>query len=194
MLGPSTETRHGGRSVKVCRAISWYSLGTIITFRGRITAREYVGRLGNRVYPIIRTLLRNNDAVFQGDNAPIHTAGTLQSWLEEHEGELHHLHCAAQSSDFNITEPLWSVLETTGTDSHLQNLQSNLKPVFKENGIKIPLECVRNVYGYGGTQHHAHTEMRKVSDDRLCGLVVRVPAYRSRGPGLIPGATGFSEK
>jgi hypothetical protein len=31
-------------------------------------------------------------------------------------------------------------------------------------------------------------------DDRLCGLVVRVPGYRSRGPGLIPGATKFSEK
>jgi hypothetical protein len=30
--------------------------------------------------------------------------------------------------------------------------------------------------------------------NRLCGLVVRVPAYRSRGPGSIPSATGFSEK
>jgi hypothetical protein len=30
--------------------------------------------------------------------------------------------------------------------------------------------------------------------DRLCGLVVRVPGYRSRGPGSIPGATRFSEK
>jgi hypothetical protein len=29
---------------------------------------------------------------------------------------------------------------------------------------------------------------------RLCGLVVRVPGYRSRGPGLIPGDTKFSEK
>jgi hypothetical protein len=29
--------------------------------------------------------------------------------------------------------------------------------------------------------------------DRLCGLVVRGPGYRSRGPGLIPGATRFSE-
>jgi hypothetical protein len=25
--------------------------------------------------------------------------------------------------------------------------------------------------------------------DRLCGLVFRVPAYRSGGPGLIPGTT-----
>jgi hypothetical protein len=31
--------------------------------------------------------------------------------------------------------------------------------------------------------------------DRLCGLVVEVPDYRFRGPGLIPGATRFfSEK
>jgi hypothetical protein len=29
------------------------------------------------------------------------------------------------------------------------------------------------------------------SFDRLCGLVVRVPGYRSRGPGLIPCATRF---
>jgi hypothetical protein len=28
----------------------------------------------------------------------------------------------------------------------------------------------------------------------LCGLVVRVPGYRSRGPGSIPRTTRFSEK
>jgi hypothetical protein len=32
------------------------------------------------------------------------------------------------------------------------------------------------------------------STDRLCELVARVPGYRSRGPGSIPGATRFSEK
>jgi hypothetical protein len=30
--------------------------------------------------------------------------------------------------------------------------------------------------------------------DRLCGLVVRVAGYRSRGPSSIPGATRYSEK
>jgi hypothetical protein len=30
--------------------------------------------------------------------------------------------------------------------------------------------------------------------DGLCGLVVRVPGYRSRGLGSIPGATRFAEK
>jgi hypothetical protein len=30
--------------------------------------------------------------------------------------------------------------------------------------------------------------------DRLCGLVVRVPGCRSRGPGAVTGVTRFSEK
>jgi hypothetical protein len=30
--------------------------------------------------------------------------------------------------------------------------------------------------------------------DSFCGLVVRVPGYRSRCPGPIPGITRFSEK
>jgi hypothetical protein len=32
------------------------------------------------------------------------------------------------------------------------------------------------------------------SNDRLCGLVVRFPGYRSRGPSSIPSATRFCEK
>jgi hypothetical protein len=39
---------------------------------------------------MIQTLFLNNDAVFQDGNAPIHIAGTVQSWFEEHQGE-HHL-------------------------------------------------------------------------------------------------------
>jgi hypothetical protein len=33
-----------------------------------------------------------------------------------------------------------------------------------------------------------------LNKDHLCGLVVRVPGYRSRGPGSILGATRISEK
>jgi hypothetical protein len=34
----------------------------------------------------------------------------------------------------------------------------------------------------------------KFSVDRLCGLVVRIPGYKSGGPGYIPGSTRFFEK
>jgi hypothetical protein len=81
----------------VWAAISWYSVGPIIALHGRITAREYVDRLGNQVHPMIQTLFPNNESVFQDYNAPIHTAITVQSWFQEHEGELQHLTWPAQS-------------------------------------------------------------------------------------------------
>jgi hypothetical protein len=40
-----------------------------------------------------------------------------------------------------------------------------------------------------GNYIFVHSEL-----DRLCGVVVRVSGYRSRGPGSIPCATKFSDK
>jgi hypothetical protein len=49
--------------------------------------------------------------------------------------------------------------------------------------------------GISGDSRQAPLEYKSKSDtDRLCGLVVRVPDYRSRGLGSINGATRFSEK
>jgi hypothetical protein len=36
-------------------------------------------------------------------------------------------------------------------------------------------------------------QMIRLDWDRFCSLVIRVPGYKSRGPGSIPGATRFSE-
>jgi hypothetical protein len=44
--------------------------------------------LGNQVHPMILMLFPNNGAIFEDNNTPIHKAGTVQSWFEEHEGEL----------------------------------------------------------------------------------------------------------
>jgi hypothetical protein len=41
-----------------------YSVGPIITLHGRITAKEFVDRLGNQVHPMIQTFFANSDAVF----------------------------------------------------------------------------------------------------------------------------------
>jgi hypothetical protein len=99
---------------RFCHALSnniivQYSVGPIITLHGGIIAREYMDRLCNQVHRMIWTF-PNSDAVFQDDNAPIRTAGIVQSWFEEHEGELQHLYWPAQLPDFNINEPLQSVL------------------------------------------------------------------------------------
>jgi hypothetical protein len=73
---------------------------------------EYVDRLGSQGHHLIQTFFPNNDALFQNANAPIHTAGTVQLWFEEHEGELQHLPWPAQSPHLNVIEPFLSVLES----------------------------------------------------------------------------------
>jgi hypothetical protein len=79
-----------GGSVMVWATMSWLSVHPIITLQGQITAREYMDWLGNQGHPMVQALFLSNIAVLQDDTAPIHTAGTVQSWFEEHEGELQH--------------------------------------------------------------------------------------------------------
>jgi hypothetical protein len=55
-------------------------------------------------------------------------------------------------------------------------------------GYRTEMDCV----SFDVRTEFKYVTYKKV--DGLCGLVVRVPGYRSRDPGSILGATGFSEK
>jgi transposase len=93
---------------------------------------------------VIQTLFLNN---FQDANAPIHTTGTVQSWFEEHEGELQHLPWTEQSPDLNTVEPFWSVLETRVRNRFPPPISlKQLEGVLQEDHYKIPLETVQNLY------------------------------------------------
>jgi hypothetical protein len=91
MPGSKSETRGRFCDGLGSNIMVQYSVGPIITLHGQIAGREHVNRLGNQVHPMIQTLFLNNGAVFQDDSAPSHTAGNVQSWFEEHEGELQRL-------------------------------------------------------------------------------------------------------
>jgi hypothetical protein len=103
-------------------------------------------RLDNQVHPMTQTLFPNSDAVFKDDSAPIHTAGTVQSWFEEHEGELQHLPWPAQSPYLNIIEPLWSVMETRVRNRFPHTTSLKQVDVLQEEWYKIPLGTVQNLY------------------------------------------------
>jgi hypothetical protein len=115
-----------------------YSVGPTITLHGPITAREYVDRLGNQMHPSHEPDISKQRCSFQDDNAPIHTAGTVQTWFDEHEGELQHLPWPAYSPDMNITEPLWSVLETRARNRFSPPTSlKQLEDILQENCIKF---------------------------------------------------------
>jgi hypothetical protein len=127
---------------------SWDSAGRLITLNGQITAVDYVDILGSQVHPAVQILFPNNDAVFQHDNLPIHTARIVQSWFEEHEDALQQLPWPAQPPDLNITELLWSVLES--------RVRGRLPPpsplkqpddVLHEERYNIVLHTVQNLDG-----------------------------------------------
>jgi len=98
--------------------------------------------LGSQVHPMVRVLFPNNDAVFQDNDLPIHTARRVQSWFEEHEDVLQHLLWPAQSPNLNIVEPLWSVLESR---VRCRFLPSSLKQL-EEEWYGIPLQTVQNLH------------------------------------------------
>jgi hypothetical protein len=57
--------------------------------------------------------------------------------------------------------------------SHINSAQ-----IFMPSLFRIPFNIILPIY---------------IHADRLCGLVLWVPGYRSTDPGSIPGATRFSE-
>jgi hypothetical protein len=73
MAGSNDETR--GR---FCDGLGRI-LVPLLPFMDKLLQDIYVDKLGKQVHPVIQMLLLNNNAVFQDDNAPIHTAGTVQS-------------------------------------------------------------------------------------------------------------------
>jgi hypothetical protein len=94
---------------------------------------------------MIQTLFLNNGAVFQDDNALIHTARTVQPWFKDHEGELQHLPRPAQSPDFNIIEPLWLALENIMRNRFPSPTSLKQLEVLQAEWYKIPIETVQNL-------------------------------------------------
>jgi len=127
-------------------AISWYSAAPIITLSGQIASSEYVTILGNQVDPMVQTFLQFNDAVFQDDKSPIHTARSVQSWFEEHGDALNNFPGQHNSENLNIIESLWSVWES-GVRSRFPPPRFLKKlDVLHEEWYNIPLETIQNLY------------------------------------------------
>jgi hypothetical protein len=88
--------------------VAQYSVGPVITLHNRITAREYMDRLGNQMHPMIQTLCPNDHAAIQDDNAPIHTAAAVHHGLKSMKVNFSIFPGQPQPPHLNTIEPLWS--------------------------------------------------------------------------------------
>jgi len=104
---------------------------------------------------------------FQDDNLHTHTATSVQSWLEQHEDALQHLPWPAQSSDLNIIETLWSVLESSvRSRSLLHHLSSNQK-MFMMNGTVLHWRLFRT---YMTVLQEGHKLYYRQTVAQLCSI------------------------
>jgi len=55
-----------------------------------MAASDYVDISGNQVRPVVQMFLPKNDAFFQDDIPPMHTARNVHSWFEKHKDALQH--------------------------------------------------------------------------------------------------------
>ncbi|EFN90115.1 Transposable element Tcb1 transposase, partial [Harpegnathos saltator] len=119
--------------------------GPTITLNDRITANEYLNILNDEVFIMISILLPNT-AIFQDDNAPIHTAKRVHPWFEKHRNIIKHLPLPAQSPDLNIIKPLWRVLEQRVRSTFPPPSLRQLAEMLVEECDNIPLDTIRMLY------------------------------------------------
>ncbi|GFX72900.1 DDE_3 domain-containing protein [Trichonephila clavipes] len=166
--------KNGDGSVMIWAAVSWFSAEpivtlkgritggkikhsytkklilsylTCVTLKGRITGEKYKEILSDQVHPMMQTLLSAIDGIFQDDNAPVHAAGLVRPWFDEHEDEVKFSPWPAQPPNLNIIEPLRSILEYSIRNRYTQPASLPvLLQYLHEEWYNIPPNTLQHLY------------------------------------------------
>lgn len=135
-------SREGG--VMVWGAITYYGTCELQFLTSRMNAENYKNVL-QIAFPHLQNLFGNLNWHFQHDNAPIHTARTVKSWIQSQEVEI--LEWPPYSPDLNIIENVWGWLARKVYESGKQyKTKYELIEGIKEAWSTISLNYINQLY------------------------------------------------
>lgn len=128
-------TRQGSGSVGIWACMSYNGIGIFEIYGGRLNQWVYIEILGNNLLPSIDLLQEPGiRPIIQQDNAPCHTAHSVQEWFAEQ--EIDRLPWPPNSPYLNCIENLWSWLDAAISKESPRNLDELKAAVVK---------CLNNV-------------------------------------------------
>ncbi len=97
------------QSVMIWGTMSSAGVAPLCFWKTNVTAPVYQEILEHFMLPSANQLFKDADYIFQQDLAPVHTAKSTKSWLNDHGVGV--LDWPANSPDLNPTENLWSIVK-----------------------------------------------------------------------------------
>lgn len=133
--------KHGGGGVMVWGCICSKGVGHLEKVSGRLNAEGYINVLENTSTHTLSLLC---NWIFQQDNAPCHTACSVQQWFEGEGIEV--MKWPSQSPDLNPIENLWDQVATRVHEQNPNNLQELWEAV-KTAWYSMPQERIKTLIG-----------------------------------------------
>ncbi len=119
------------QSVMIWGSMSSAGVGPLCFLKTNITAPVYQKNLEHFMLPSADQLFKDADFIFQQDLAPVHTAKSTRSWLNDH-GVV----ClTGQQTHQNWTQRIYEVLSRGKWETRDQNMQMSWRPLSKKPGL-----------------------------------------------------------